>query len=140
MKIKTAAAGMLVLLTAQSVAGTELVCSNPSREKVLQTATIVLPTGNIGLLKRRFEKLAGPLGMTTWGTVLSERGAVESQTLGLQSPKVSVSISANWKSGQRFARAKVERTCFTDDLEPWKGYWSRFLAGLRASGFKVTVP
>lgn len=82
--------------------------------------------------------MAGQLDMTTWGVALNgDDGSAIEDTLGRQSPKVSVAISAEWIKGQRLARLSVERTCYTDDLEPWRQYWDGFLGALRRAGYRV---
>ncbi|MDO9488091.1 MAG: hypothetical protein Q7J32_06925 [Sphingomonadaceae bacterium] len=125
------------MLTAPA-SGTSLICSNPERARILARAKILLPRERINVLEARFATVAKNIGMTTWA-VGSQNGAgvVKSKTLGLQSPEVSVSISARWKPGLASANVIVERTCYTDDLEPWKGYWQNFLSGIRAAGYDV---
>ena len=122
-----------------SASGTTLICSHPDRAGIKSKAVVSLPTDNIDMLDRRFGWTAARIGMSTWGVGASERGRVTSRTLGMQSPKVSVSISAEWKPGQRAAKLVVERTCYTDDLEPWLPYWRAFLAELRRAGYQVRV-
>jgi hypothetical protein len=33
----------------------------------------------------------------------------------------------------------VRRTCINDALEPWEGYWSGFVSGLRDAGYEVVL-
>lgn len=112
-------------------------CSNPRRERVLSAALIRLPTDNIQVLERRFEAIAGRIGMETWGSGLSENGRVESKTLGLGSPQGSVSIKAKWRPGQKAATLEVKRTCINDALEPWRGYWWGLVRALELNGYTV---
>ena len=139
MRPLTLAILLLVLIGAQAATATSTVCRNPARARVLSTGTVSLPSSNIGALQKRFEAVAVPLGMTTWGVASYPDGkTLRSKTLGLQSPKASVSISAEWKPRQRFAKIVVERTCYSDDLEPWQPYWRGLLARLREAGYKIT--
>jgi hypothetical protein len=113
-------------------------CSNPQRERILSAAQIMLPRDNIRSLERRFDMLAPRIGMSTWGTALaSSSGHVESRTLGLQSPEVSVSIEAHWRPGQKFVTVEVRRTCINDALEPWRHYWWGFVTELENAGYAV---
>ena len=113
-------------------------CSNPNRERVLEAATVNLPRDNIQKLESRFDRIANVVGMTTWGVESSDRqGRVESQTIGLQSPKVSVSIEARWKPGRKSADLQVRRTCINDALEPWRGYWLGVVSQLERAGYTV---
>ncbi len=115
----------------------DTICSDPKRARVLARATIILPDDNIDKLGEDFEKLSTLINMTTWQVgATSENGVRESLTLGLQSPKVSVGVEASWKPGQRTAKLKVERTCISDDLEPWLGYWSDLKRELKARGYQ----
>ena len=110
-------------------------CSNPKRARVLATATLSLPDDGIDRLDKWVSRSAKNIGMTTWGVESSNKGKRESQTIGLQSPKVSVSIEAYWKPGWRMAKVTVVRTCINDDLEPWSGYWAAFKREMRKGGF-----
>jgi hypothetical protein len=75
-------------------------CSNPKRARVLATATVVLPDDDIDRLDQLMARSAETVGMTSWKVgSFSDEGVRQSQTLGLQSPKVSVSITAHWKRG-----------------------------------------
>ena len=129
--------GLIGLIPGSSF-GSSSVCSNPARARVLARATIFLPSDNIGTLEHRFAIIAPKIGMSTWGTGLDERGKILAQTLGLQSPKVSVSIQADWKPGQRAALLSIERTCIDDTLEPWRGYWWGLIGRLESAGYRVT--
>lgn len=98
----------------------------------------MLPSDSIEALERRFTVISTQVGMETWGTALSDQsGKIEHQTLGLQSPHVSVSIKAKWQPGQRFAALTVERTCYNDALEPWRGYWWGVVNRLEKAGYSV---
>jgi hypothetical protein len=129
-------ATIFALCSSQAVAYSS-VCSNPKRARTLATAIVALPDDNIAKLEATFEKLSSRVGMTTWSVGSSEEGRNLSQTLGLQSPKVSVSITARWKPGQRNALLKVERTCINDDREPWAGYWQKVRNELGQAGYKL---
>jgi hypothetical protein len=115
------------------------ICSNPQRAGVLAHAKVKLSANNIDTLEATFEKLANSLGMTTWGVEASKNDGtgVSSKTIGLQSPQASVSISGRWKPGQRSVKIIIERTCYSDDLEPWEGYWNGLLSGLKSDGHQV---
>jgi hypothetical protein len=129
---------ILAIGSSASTQATSTICSNPARARVLSTAIVMLPSDAIGTLERRFAIIAPQVGMETWGTSVSDRtGKVERQTLGLQSPQVSVSIKAKWQPGQRFATISVERTCYSDNLEPWRGYWWGTVSGLEKAGYLV---
>ncbi len=117
---------------------TTLVCSDPARARVLDSVVVALPSDNIEMLERRFGWTAERIGMTTWGVSSSEHDVLRNKTLGMQSPKVSVNIQAEWEPGQRSANIAIERTCYTDDLEPWQPYWFAFLGELRAAGYSIT--
>jgi hypothetical protein len=115
------------------------VCSNPSRAKVLSSAVVKLPTGGIDELEKAFEGLSESIGMTTWAVAGSDKdgkGTV-TKSIGLQSPQASVGITARWKIGDGSVKLVVERTCFTDDLEPWSDYWSKLISGLNAKEFLI---
>ena len=112
-------------------------CSNPKRARVLATAQVALPTRNIEALERRFGLVAPKIGMTTWGVEGNDGRGIRDVTLGLQSPKVSVSITAEWRTGRNAAVLQVERTCINDSLEPWQGYWKNFLSELRKAGYAI---
>lgn len=76
--------------------------------------------------------------MTTYGTSSEgEDGTILTKTLGLQSQKVSVNIKARWVPGQKSAEIAVRRTCYTDDLEPWKPYWVQFLQKIKVAGYTI---
>jgi len=129
---------LAVSLPSQSIA-LSTVCSHPKRARTLSAATIALPTGDTRPLERRFDVIAKRIGMLPWGSALSDaNGKIERQTIGLQSPKVSVSIEARWQSGQKYATLRVRRTCINDALEPWHGYWRTLLQELKRSGYKVS--
>jgi hypothetical protein len=132
---------MILLIGASSPSTADsTVCSNPERARVLARASVKLPDGDVKKLEASFEKLAETLGMTTWGVEASKKDGtgVSSKTLGLQSPQVSVGITARWKPGKKSAKIVIERTCYSDHLEPWKGYWTGFLSGLKSEGYNVT--
>lgn len=137
MPIQTIVGATILALCSTQAAAYSSVCSNPKRARTLATAIIALPDDNIAKLEATFEKLSSHVGMTTWGVGSSEEGRTLSQTLGLQSPKVSVSITARWKPGQRNALLKIERTCINDDLEPWAGYWRKVRIELGQAGYKL---
>jgi hypothetical protein len=126
-----------VALIAPEARATSTTCSNPKREQVLATARVALPTRNIEALEQRFELLAPKIGMTTWGVAGDDGRGIRDVTLGLQSPKVSVGITAEWRTGQKAALLQVERTCINDALEPWQPYWKHFLSELREAGYVV---
>ncbi|MEL7216839.1 MAG: hypothetical protein AAGK01_00230 [Pseudomonadota bacterium] len=131
--------GLFLAGLSPSVANaTTLICSDPDRARILDRATVALPTDKIEMLERRFGWTAERIGMTTWGVASGENDLPRRKTLGMQSPKVSVSIQAEWSSGQKFANLAIERTCYTDDLEPWRPYWRAFLRELRTAGYRVT--
>ncbi|KTE08919.1 hypothetical protein ATE71_13425 [Sphingopyxis sp. H115] len=98
---------------------------------------MALPTRDIEALEQRFELVAPKIGMTTWGVAGDDGRGIRDVTLGLQSPKVSVSITAEWRTGQKAAFLQVERTCINDALEPWQPYWKHFLSELREAGYVV---
>jgi hypothetical protein len=135
--IRTTVGAAILALCSSQVAAYSSVCSNPKRARTLATAIVVLPDDNITKLEAAFEKLSTRVGMTTWSVGSSKEGRTLSQTLGLQSPKVSLSITARWKPGQHNALLKVERTCINDDLEPWAGYWGKVRNELDRAGYKL---
>lgn len=135
--IRTIMGAAILALCSSQAAAYSSVCSNPKRARVFATAVIILPDDDIKKLEAAFEKLSTRVGMTTWGVGSSEGGRTLSQTLGLQSPKVSVSITARWKPGKRNALLKVERTCINDDLEPWAGYWRKVRSELTQAGYRL---
>jgi hypothetical protein len=124
-------------LLAQRADGYSSSCSDPSRAKILETATILLPSDDIGELEKSFDASSKRIGMTTWAVGSELHGKVLSKTLGLQSPKYSVSITADWKPGDHHALLKVERTCINDDLEPWEGFWSGLRGELAEAGYQL---
>lgn len=129
----------LALVIPAQASGESTVCSNPSRAKVLRSAVVKLPTGGIDELEKAFEDLSESIGMTTWAVASSDKdgkGTV-SKSIGLQSPQLSVGINAKWKIGDGSVKLVVERTCYTDDLEPWSGYWSKFISGLKAKEYLI---
>ena len=128
---------LLIGMCPMTSAAYSSVCSDPSRARVLARATVILPSDNIAPLERRFTIIAPKLGMMVWGVGSEEHGKILSKTLGMQSPKVSVSIEADWKPGMRAATLVAERTCYTDDLEPWRRYWSGLIHQLKSSGYRV---
>ncbi|RYG87169.1 MAG: hypothetical protein EON59_08205 [Alphaproteobacteria bacterium] len=116
----------------------DTICSDPKRARVLARATVILPDDDIDKLGEQFELLSKSIDMTTWRVGMSSaKGVRELLTLGLQSPKVSVGITAEWKPGRRAAKLQVERTCINDDLEPWLGYWSGLKRALKARGYRL---
>lgn len=129
-------AAVLALCVTQAAAYTSD-CSNPKRARTLATAIIALPDDDITKLKATFDTLSPRVGMGMWSVGVEDGGRIVKQTLGLQSPKVSVSITADWKLGQRNALLKVERTCITDDLEPWAGYWKKVRIELGQASYKL---
>lgn len=77
--------------------------------------------------------------MMTWAVGPSDndgKGTV-TKAIGLGSPQASVVISANWKIGDGSVKIIVERTCLTDDLEPWSEYWDNLISGLIEKGFFI---
>lgn len=128
----------LATLPSVPVQATSTVCSNPRRERVLASAVVRLPTDNIQALERSFDIAGRGIGMSPWGTSLLDRhGRVERQTLGLQSPRVSVSVRAKWRPGQRAADVEIWRTCINDASEPWRGYWWGLVNALESAGYTV---
>lgn len=129
----------LIFATPMPAEATSTICSNPKRERVLASAVIRLPSDNIQALERRFAIAAPRIDMESWGTALNNRsGKVERQTLGLQSPRVSVSIEADWRPGQNAATLRLRRTCINDAIEPWRGYWWGLVSELETAGYTVT--
>jgi hypothetical protein len=94
-------------------------------------------SNDISKLEKSFEASSKRIGMTTWAVGSELHGKVSSKTLGLQSPKYSVSITADWKPGDHRALLKVERTCINDDLEPWKGFWNALRGELVEAGYQL---
>jgi hypothetical protein len=116
----------------------DTICSDPKRARVLASAMVILPDDDIDRLGQQFEQLSKIIGMTTWSVgMTSGKGVREALTLGLQSPKVSVAITADWKPGLRAAKLQVERTCVNDDLEPWPEYWSGLKRELKGRGYRL---
>ncbi len=138
--LKKAIIAMIMLAVPAQASAETTVCSDPSRAKILNSAVIKLPTGGIDELDKAFEDLSESIGMSTWGVTGSDndgKGKV-TKTVGLQSPKVSVSISAHWKIGEGSVKVVVERTCYNDNLEPWSDYWRKLISGLKAKEFIIT--
>jgi hypothetical protein len=138
MRFRNSLLTLLLLSTLQvDASATSTVCSNPKRARVLDSANVALPNADFDAFEKTFNKLVETLGMTTWAVAFRKDGRnLTSKTVGLQSPKVSVGINTEWKVGQKKVKIIVERTCYSDDLEPWEGYWSKFLEGLKGAGYK----
>ncbi|MDJ0643515.1 MAG: hypothetical protein QNJ15_11900 [Erythrobacter sp.] len=134
-------AGMLAVATvfvASPLRADSTYCSDPERERTLGRATVSLPDDNIERLRTDLRKIAKAIDMSSWSVVAKEGdGTVTSYDIGLQSPEVSVSIETYWAPNMRHADILVKRTCITDALEPWEGYWTDFLREIQASGYSL---
>lgn len=137
--LRAAMIAAVVLTMPVEVSADSTVCSNPSRAKVLSSKVVKLPTGGIDELEKAFEDLSGSIGMTTWAVEGSDKDGkgTATKTIGLQSPQASVAISARWEIGDGSVKMMVERTCFTDDLEPWSDYWNNLISGLKEKDFII---
>lgn len=127
--------GLFLVLQPDYAAMASTICSNPKRERVLATARIELQKGGMDRLNKQLQRSSARIGMTTYDVGTEESGANSFRSLGMQSPKASVAIEADWTRGQRSVVVRVKRTCIDDSLEPWQGYWERYKREVRRAGY-----
>lgn len=135
--IRAAAAILGASLLVSNASGLTTVCSKPHRAGVKRIASLSIPWAKVPSLKSWLEQHSEKsFGMSLSSVESGQDGKpFDKETLILQSPKVSVIIIIEAKSGGSTARASVERTCINDAFEPWPPYWHRFLIDMKAAGF-----
>ena len=103
--------------------------------------SVELPSGGVPQLEDQITAIAeSRLGMSASTVTYEdpyEQPVRRGSHLILQSPDVSVAITISTSNRSNRARIRVERTCYYDEMVPWRPYWRALSTFLRANGYRI---